>query len=63
MPIVGKGENPSGEADRIVATLRMHTDRMRRLVQDIEDDTLSPVALKHRIGEIESGLKKLREVI
>ena len=53
----------SQHEERVVASLNAHTELIKRLVYDIETDSLSSQALKHRINEIEKRLKTLREAV
>ena len=61
--VEGQGTRDSRAADRLAAALRTQAELIGRLVREIETDQVGREALKHRIVEIESGCKKLREVI
>ena len=60
MPIAEKN---SEQTDRIVASLRAQNDLIRHLMQEIETDSLSPQTLKHRLNEIETRTRQLRNAL
>jgi hypothetical protein len=60
MPIAEKN---SEQTDRIVASLRAQTDLIRHLMNEIETDSLSPQTLKHRLSEIETNARKLKNTL
>lgn len=53
----------SGQTDRIAASLRAHAELSRRLVHEIETDSLSSQALRHRVAEIANHARQLRELL